>query len=85
MRAEALERDIEIGPNLIGGPSRPVRFGDEPRQLAEHRGHFASSPNPFFPFPLIAAANVRLREMIQHEALARKLRHQLGCHWRCFG
>ncbi len=58
-------------------PSRPVRFGHQARHLAPHIPGLCELADVPLPFPNLARADLRLRQMIEDEPLAREPRHEL--------
>src|SRR5207248_9851488 len=78
LRAKAVERDVEVRAKVGGRPAPPVRFGDQAgglRAYVRMRGERAQIARPRVDG---AAANVRLRGVIEDEALPPQPRRQLG-------
>src|SRR5207245_2736829 len=77
LRAEAVERDVEIRLQRSRRPLSPIGLGDEPGHLGPDVRPRRERPQVARPRLDRAGANIRLPEVIEDEALRRKAIREL--------
>src|SRR5690348_13800865 len=73
VRTECFEHRIQIRFHILGFPILPIRFRDEPGNLAIYIVVLRERPHISGPRLALAVFNLRLCQMVDHEPLLRKL------------